>query len=94
MNARKEYVRQVRASFQEQDNDWAADREQPQEAAYGRTLTLRIVIGILLFLLFVLADITDYSISGCSTATITSEIEKDDYTNAQKYVMMLLADKS
>ena len=51
------------------------------------------ILKILLFLLFVLADITDYKIFDCSTSTIASEIEKDDYTNAEKYVMMLFADK-
>ena len=64
-----------------------------EETVLGRTLALRIVLGILLFLLFVLADITDYKVLDCSTTTIASEIEKDDYTNAEKYVMMLFADK-
>ncbi len=92
VEARKEYVRQARASFHEQENEWGQGSEA-DDAVLTRTLALRIVLGILLFLLFVLADITDYKVFDCSTSTIASEIEKDDYTNAQKYVMMLLADK-
>ena len=92
VEARKEYVRQARASFHEQENGWGQGSEA-SDAVPTSTLALRIVLGILLFLLFVLADITDYKIFDCSTSTIASEIEKDDYTNAQKYVMMLLADQ-
>lgn len=92
VEARKEYVRQARAAFHEQENDWGQSSEA-DDAVLSRTLALRIVLGILLFLLFVLADITDYRVFDCSTDTIASEIEKDDYTNVQKYVMMLLADK-
>ena len=92
VEARKEYIRQARESFHEQENEWGQGSEVG-DAVPTRTLALRIVLGILLFLLFVLADITDYKIFDCSTSTIASEIEKDDYTNAQKYVMMLLADQ-
>lgn len=92
VEARKEYIRQARESFHEQKNGWGQGSEAG-DAVPTSTLALRIVLGILLFLLFVLADITDYKIFDCSTSTIASEIEKDDYTNAQKYVMMLLADQ-
>ncbi len=93
VDARKEYVRQARASFQEQEYD-RIQRSETDEPSLTHALVFRIVLGILLFLLFVLADMTDYRIFDYSTTTIASEIEKDDYTNAQKYVMMLLADKS
>ena len=92
VEARKEYIRQARESFHEQENGWGQGSEAG-DAVPTSTLALRIVLGILLFLLFVLADITDYKIFDCSTSRIASEIEKDDYTNAQKYVMMLLADQ-
>ena len=93
IDARKEYVRRARESFDEQENDWGREHVTQEETMLGRTLALRIVLGILLFLLFVLADLTDYKVFDCSMETIASEIEKDDYTNAEKYVMMLLADK-
>lgn len=93
IDTRKEYVRRARESFHAQDNGWERESSAQEEAAPGRTLALRIVVGMLLFLLFVLADITDYKIGDCSTAAIASGIEKDDYTNAEKYVMMLFADK-
>jgi hypothetical protein len=52
---------------------------------------LRLLLGLLLFLLFVLADVTDYSLFGCGTEELTAAItENDDYTNLEKYVMMLL----
>ena len=93
IDARKEYVRRAREAFHEQEDDWGRESTAQEETVLSRTLALRIVLGILLFLLFVLADITDYKVLDCSTTTIAAEIEKDDYTNAEKYVMMLFADK-
>lgn len=95
IDARKEYVKRARASFNDQDADWthpAPDREEP---ALSPTLSLRLVLGLFFFLLFVLADVTDHKILDYSTTDIAAEIAaKDDYTNLEKYVMMLLAENN
>ena len=94
IDARKEYVKRARASFQEQE-DWTHPAPQHEEPALGKTFSLRLVLGLLLFLLFVLADVTDHKILNFSTSDIAAEIaSKDDYTNIEKYVMMLFADKN
>ncbi len=93
IDERKEYVARARASFHNEDADWTHPAPAKEEPALGKTFTLRLVLGLLLFLSFVLADVTDYSIGGLSTKEITEEITaKEDYTNIEKYVMMLLAD--
>lgn len=63
------------------------------------TVMLRILTGLMLFLCFVLADMTDYRIFDLSTTEIAAGIKagiqtKDDYTNLEKYVMMLFADEN
>ena len=93
IDARKEYVKRARESFQDQEADWTHPSPDPETPALGRTFSLRLVLGLLLFLLFVLADITDYQVFQFSTSDIAEEITaKDDYTNLEKYVMMLLTD--
>ena len=93
IDARKEYVKRARASFQEQEEDWTHPTPDHDEPALGKSYSLRFVIGLLLFLLFVLADVTDQKILSYSTSDIATEIAaKDDYTNLEKYVMMLFAD--
>lgn len=93
IDARKEYVERARASFQTQE-DWTHPAPEHEEPAFGKTFSLRLVLGLLLFLLFVLADVTNYKILEYTTADIAAEITaKDDYTNLEKYVMMLLTDK-
>lgn len=95
IDARKEYVKRARASFQGQEEDWTHPAPEQEEPALGRTFGLRLVIGLFLFLLFVLADMTDHTILDVSTSDIAAQIaEKDDYTNLEKYVMMLLADNN
>ena len=95
IDARKEYVKRVRESFQEQEEDWTHPAPQHEEPALGKIFSLRLVLGLLLFLLFVLADVTDHKILNFSTTDIAAEIaSKDDYTNLEKYVMMLLADNN
>ena len=95
INARKEYVKRARASFQDQEEDWTHPAPEHEEPALGKTLSLRLVLGLLFFLLFVLADVTNHKILDFSTSDIAAEIaEKDDYTNLEKYVMMLLADNN
>ena len=95
IDARKEYVKRARASFQGQEEDWTHPAPQHEEPALGRTFSLQLVLGLLLFLLFVLADVTDHKILNFSTSDIAAEIaSKDDYTNLEKYVMMLLADNN
>ena len=94
IDARKEYVKRARASFQEQEEEWTHPAPDRVEPALGKTFSLRLVLGLLLFLLFVLADVTEYKILNYSTSEIAAEIaEKDHYTNLEKYVMMLLTDK-
>lgn len=93
INERKEYVERARASFHDNEADWTHPAPAREEPALGKTFTLRLVLGLLLFLLFVLADVTDHSIIGKSTSEVAEEITaKEDYTNLEKYVMMLLAD--
>ena len=93
IDERKEYVKRARASFQEMEEDWTHPAPQSEEPALGRTFSLRLVLGLLFFLLFVLADVSNYQILQFSTRDIATEIaEKDDYTKLEKYVMMLLAD--
>ena len=95
MNVRKEYVERARASFRDQEEDWTHPAPEHEAPALGKTFTLRLVLGLLFFLLFVLADVTDHSIMGISTKDIATEITvKEDYTNLEKYVMMLLADNN
>lgn len=94
IDARKEYVKRARASFQEQE-DWTHPAPAHEEPALGKTFSLRLVLGLLFFLLFVLADVTNHEILQFSTKEIASKIAaKDDYTNLEKYVMMLLADNN
>ena len=94
INARKEYVKRARASFQDQEEDWTHPAPEHEEPALGKTFSLRLVLGLLFFLLFVLADVTNHKILDFSTSDIAAEIaEKDDYTNLEKYVMMLLTEK-
>lgn len=93
IDARKEYVKRARESFQEQEEDWTHPAPEHEEPAFGKTFSLRLVLGLLLFLLFVLADMTNFQIFDYSTTDIAYEIaSKDNYTNLEKYVMMLLAD--
>ena len=94
IDARKEYVKQVRASFQDQEEDWTHPAPEHDEPALGKTFALRLVLGLLLFLLFVLADVTEHRIFQFSTTDIAEEIAADDYTNLEKCVMMLFADKN
>ena len=95
IDARKEYVKRARASFQEQEEDWTHPAPEGEEPALGKTFSLRLVLGLLFFLLFVLADVTNHEILQFSTKEIASKIAaKDDYTNLEKYVMMLLADNN
>ena len=97
IDARKEYVKRARASFEEQDEDWTHPAPEREGPALGKSFSLRLVIGLFLFLMFVLADVTDHKIMQYSTSDIASEIasktaSKEDYTNLEKYVMMLLTD--
>ncbi|MGN0344508.1 MAG: hypothetical protein ACI4EC_06060 [Lachnospiraceae bacterium] len=95
IDARKEYVERARASFRDQEEDWTHPAPEHEEPALGRTFSLRLVLGLFLFLLFVLADVTDHKILNFSTSDIAAKIAaKDDYTNLEKYVMMLLADNN
>ena len=95
IDARKEYVKRARESFQEQEEDWTHPAPAHEEPAFGKTFSLRLVLGLLLFLLFVLADMTNFQIFDYSTTDIAYEIaSKDNYTNLEKYVMMLLTDKN
>ena len=94
IDARKEYVQRARASFQDLEEDWTHPAPDHEEPALGKTFSLRLVIGLLLFLLFVLGDVTDHKSLKFSTADIVEEIAADDYTNLEKYVMMLFADKN
>ncbi|MCI7131443.1 MAG: hypothetical protein MSA09_13030 [Lachnospiraceae bacterium] len=95
IDARKEYVKRARESFQEQEEDWTHPAPEHEEPAFGKTFSLRLVLGLLLFLLFVLADMTNFQIFDYSTTDIAYEIaSKDNYTNLEKYVMMLLTDKN
>ena len=94
IDARKKYVQQVRASFQDPEEDWTHPAPEQNEPALGKTFTLRLVLGLLLFLLFVLADVTGHTIFQFTASDIAEEIAADDYTNLEKYVMMLFADKN
>lgn len=94
IDARKEYVQRARASFQDQEEDWTHPAPEHEEPALGKTFSLRLVLGLFFFLLFVLADVTDHKILQFSTTDIAEEIAADDYTNLEKYVMMLFADKN
>lgn len=95
IDERKAYVERARASFHDNEADWTHPAPAHEEPALGKTFTLRLVLGLLLFLLFVLADVTDHRIIGFSTADVAEEITaKEDYTNLEKYVMMLLADNN
>ncbi len=102
IDARKEYVKRARASFQDQEEDWTHPAPENEEPAFGKSFSLRLVLGVLFFLLFVLADVTNHEIFGYSTADIADGIRteneaiaaKDHYTNLEKYVMMLLAENN
>jgi hypothetical protein len=90
IDQRKEYVKQARASFDDAP-DWTVPAPDSNAPALGGTMLFRLLLGLLLFLLFVLADVTDYTVFGYQTKDLAAEITaKDDYTNLEKYVMMLL----
>lgn len=93
IDARKEYIRRARASFDDGGEDWTHPAPEGEEPALSATLGLRLVLGLFFFLVFVLADVTDHKILDYSTEEIAAGIaSKDSYTNIEKYVMMLLAE--
>lgn len=102
IDERKEYVKRARAAFENQEEDWTHPAPEHEEPALGKTFSLRVVLGLLLFLLFVLADMTHHNILGYSTIDLADKIKtenieiavKDHYTNLEKYVMMLLAENN
>jgi hypothetical protein len=93
IDERKEYVKQARASFEDAP-EWTSPAPASNEPALGGTMLFRLLLGLLLFLLFVLADVTEYTLFGYGTKDVEQAITaKEDYTNLEKYVMMLF-DKS
>ncbi|MBO5245787.1 MAG: hypothetical protein J6B28_00825 [Eubacterium sp.] len=103
IDARKEYVQKARASFETETDDWTHSPPEKEEPAFGKSFFIRLTAGALLFLLFVLADITQFQFGNYTTQTIAQsisretivpdvEIMKEHYTNLEKYVMMLIAE--
>lgn len=94
VNARKEYVMRARDAFREQEQREHTQTAPAAASAGERTPALRLVVSLLLFLLFVLADVTDSRIGSYSTKELAEVIAvKEDYTNLEKYVMMLFTDQ-
>lgn len=90
IDERKEYVKRVRASFMDDQEDWTHPAPENSEPALGGSVIIRMILGLFLFLLFVFADVSQYSVGNFTTEDLVSEItSKDSYTNFEKYVMML-----
>ena len=76
IDARKEYVKRARASFQDQEEDWTHPAPEHEEPALGRTFSLRLVLGLFLFLLFVLANAFSLLSAGISSSRIPLKCNK------------------
>lgn len=89
---RRAYVKQIRDSFEEANGK--TDRGEYAEVQdFGKNrffyVKLRFFIAVMLFLAFVLCDVTKSEFYGISTEQIVSEIKANyNYTNVEKYVMM------
>lgn len=97
---RKKYIEEVRKSFPdcgikssgekyrnclEKENDVEA-----QAAGIGAGIKIRFFLSVLLFAIFFFCEKNDISILGFSSEDITEKIEENyDYTNLEKYVMMV-----
>lgn len=94
IDERKAYVQKVRASFANQEADWTQPLPKEERPALASPiLVISILFSFFLFLLFVYCDVSQIKIFNYSTEEIVTQfVQKDDYTNLENYVMMLLAD--
>lgn len=97
---RKKYIEEVRKSFpdcgikssgdkyrnsREEENDM-----ESQAVSVGTGIKIRLFLSVLLFAIFFFCEKNDISILGFSAEDITEKIEENyDYTNLEKYVMMV-----
>ncbi|MDD6037528.1 MAG: hypothetical protein PUD20_01825 [bacterium] len=96
IDERKAYVQKARASFDNREADWTQPLpKEDRPALVSPMLAISVLSGFFLFLLFVYCDVSQTKILDYSTDEIVTQfIQKDDYTNLEKYVMMLLANNN
>ena len=83
---RKRYIEEVRNSFPE----CGIETPEPPKAVASPGIRLRLFFAVSLFALFIAAQKSDLHIFGLSTDEIIEKIEENyDYTNLEKYVMMI-----
>ena len=83
---RKRYIEEVRNSFPE----CGIETPEPPKAVASPGIRLRLFFAVSLFALFFAAQKSDLHIFGLSTDEIIEKIEENyDYTNLEKYVMMI-----
>ena len=83
---RKRYIEEVRNSFPECE----IETPEPPKAVASPGIRLRLFLAVSLFAVFFTAQKSDLHIFGLSTDEIIEKIEENyDYTNLEKYVMMI-----
>lgn len=83
---RKRYIEEVRNSFPE----CGIETPEPPKAVAFPGIRLRLFLAVSLFAVFFTAQKCDLHIFGLSTDEIIEKIEENyDYTNLEKYVMMI-----
>lgn len=83
---RKRYIEEVRNSFPE----CGIETPEPPKAVASPGIRLRLFLAVSLFAVFFTAQKSDLHIFGLSTDEIIEKIEENyDYTNLEKYVMMI-----
>lgn len=98
---RRKYVAEVRKSFSDSEerspssnryrfeNEDEMDMEKKAEGI-GAGIKMRLILSVMLFAAFLLCDLTNTSFGGFSSQEILDKIEENyDYTNLQKYVMIV-----
>ena len=83
---RKRYIEEIRNSFPE----CGIETPEPPKAVASPGIRLRLFFAVSLFALFFAAQKSDLHILGLSSDEIIEKIEENyDYTNLEKYVMMI-----
>ena len=93
VNARKEYIRSVRKSFDSPKRQYEFEKESDQKGETGDSFSffkVRMLLALFIFTAYVLCDQTGTKFYEFSTKDIAEKIEESyDYTEVEKYVTML-----
>lgn len=77
-DARKNYIRSVRASFDHPETSQTESVRQPEDSGSSFAFfKLRILLAVFIFAAYVLCDRTDTSFYGYQTAKLDAMIQKD-----------------